>query len=111
MKNALFKIPKKKLAQFCQRWKVSELALFGSALREDFDSHSDVDILITFDENADWGLWEHIQMRQELETLWRRPVDLVSKRALMRSDNWLLRQEILSNVSTIYKSLEDSYAP
>lgn len=89
------------LEAFCQRWNVRELALFGSALREDFASHSDVDVLITFDDDVQWSLLDHATMQQELTTLLGRPVDLVSRRGLERSRNWLRREEILRTARTL----------
>lgn len=74
---------------FCQKWQVTELALFGSVLREDFRSDSDIDILITFSPTAKRGLTETLQMRDELQAIFNRKVDLIVKEALKRSDNWL----------------------
>ncbi|BCU10169.1 hypothetical protein MAN88_07330 [Microcystis aeruginosa] len=54
---------------FCQKWQVTELALFGSVLREDFRSDSDIDILITFSPTAKRGLTETLQMRDELQAI------------------------------------------
>lgn len=90
------------LAQFCQRWKVAELALFGSVLRDDFGPDSDVDLLVTFAPDADWSLLDHIRMQQELAELLGRSVDLVSKRAIEHSANPLRRREILSNARSVY---------
>ena len=90
------------IAEFCQRWKIRELALFGSALRDDFRPDSDLDFLVSFAADADWGLLDHIQMEQELQMLLQRDVDLVSRRALERSQNWLRRQEILSTARTLF---------
>jgi len=42
------KVPKVKIAEFCKRWNISELAIFGSALRADFRPESDVDVLVSF---------------------------------------------------------------
>ena len=91
-----------KIADFCRRWKISELALFGSALRDDFRRDSDLDILVTFAPSADWGLLDHVQMQLELEKLFDRSVDLISKRALERSTNWLRREEILKTAQILY---------
>lgn len=90
-------IPISEIAKFCQRWKIRELALFGSALRDDFSPDSDLDILIDFDRDADWGLLEHVQMQQELQCLLHRSVDLITKRALLHSPNWLRRREIVGH--------------
>jgi predicted nucleotidyltransferase len=95
-----------KIAKFCQRWKIRELALFGSALRDDFGPDSDLDILVTFDADAEWGLFDHIKMQQELQALLQRNVDLISKRALARSQNWLRRQEILNTAQVLFSEQE-----
>ncbi len=90
------------LSRFCQRWKIRELALFGSVLREDFRPDSDVDVLVTFDMDADWSLLDHVQIQKDLEALLGREVDLVSRRGIERSANWIRRQAILDTAKTIY---------
>ena len=99
---ATLRVNVEEIAGFCRRWKVSELALFGSALRDDFGPDSDLDLLVTFSPDADWSLLDHIRMQQELADLLGRPVDLVSRRAIERSANPLRRREILSNTRNIY---------
>jgi len=98
------------IIRFCQRWKIRELALFGSALRDDFGPDSDLDLLVSFAEDADWGLLDHAQMQQELQALLRRNVDLISRRALERSPNWLRRQEILSTAQILLSEREALHA-
>ena len=95
-------LPEDKIAEFCDRWMVRELALFGSVLRDDFHSDSDIDFLIAFLPEADWGLLDHVSMQQELMVMFERDVDLVSKRAIERSENWIRRQEILGTAQVIY---------
>jgi uncharacterized protein len=94
------------LAEFCQRWSIHQLAMFGSALRSDFRPDSDIDIMITFAPDADWSLLDHVQMRLELQQLFERKVDLISRRALELSPNWLLRDEILKTAQILFKSSE-----
>lgn len=94
-------LPTDAILQFCRRWKISELALFGSVLRSDFRPDSDVDVLVTFTDDADWGLLDRVQMQQEFATLLHRPVDLISKRALKRSANWMRREAILRTAQVI----------
>jgi uncharacterized protein len=101
MKTAIH-LPQDQIADFCSHWQVAELFLFGSILRENFHPHSDIDVLIAFTPEADWGLLEHVQMQQELQSILGREVDLVSKRAIERSSNWIRRQEILSTAQPIY---------
>jgi predicted nucleotidyltransferase len=95
-------LPEDKLVEFCQRWKVSELALFGSVLREDFRSDSDIDILVTFAPDAKRGLLVLVKMKYELEDLLGREIDLVSKRAIETSHNWIRRNEILETAQVMY---------
>ncbi len=95
-------ITRHQLADFCQRWMVSELALFGSALRDDFRPESDVDILVSFAPGAEWSLLDHLRMQEELSELLGRKVDLVSKRAIERSGNWVRRSAILQSAQVLY---------
>lgn len=95
-----------KIAEFCKRWKIAELALFGSALNERFRSDSDIDILVSFASDADWGLLDHVQIQQELENILHRKVDLVSKRGIEQSRNRLRKKEILGTAETIFSCKE-----
>jgi len=88
-----------KMAEFCNRWKVIELALFGSVLREDFRPDSDIDVLVTFADDAHWSLYDWVDMIEELKTILGREVDLLSKKGLR---NPFRRQEILSTREVIY---------
>lgn len=92
-------IDRDRIADFCRRWKVTEFALFGSAIRDDFRPDSDVDVLVTFEADAPWSLWDLSRMRAELERIFDREVDLVEKKALR---NPFRRQAILSNQRVIY---------
>ena len=97
-------LSQRKISDFCQRWRITEFALFGSVLRDDFDAESDLDILVAFAPDADWSLLDHIQMEQELEALLGRKVDLLSRRSVERSHNWLRRREILETAEVVYAS-------
>ena len=102
MNKTKFTIPKAKLAEFCRRWNISELALFGSALCEDFRPDSDVDILVSFAPQARVTLFDMAQMQAELKEIFKRDVDLVSKRGLERSRNYLRRKQILGSAQVIH---------
>ncbi len=106
MKNLAEIFPTAEISKFCQRWKIQELAVFGSALRADFDSESDIDLIVAFDDDADWSLLDHIRMQQELQALLQRDVDLVTKRAVEKSQNWVRRKEILSTAFVIFSENE-----
>jgi len=95
-------IPKRKLAAFCRRWKVSELALFGSVLRSDFSATSDIDLLVSFSPKARISLFDLVHMQNELKELFGREVDLVERRAIEKSQNYIRRKSILENTKVIY---------
>jgi len=95
-------IPREKIAEFCRKWKIEELSLFGSAMREDFRPDSDVDVLVRFFPEARWGLFDLMSMEEELKAIFGREVDLVERSAVERSRNYLRRKAILSNLEAIY---------
>ena len=90
------------IAAFCGRWDIRELAVFGSVLRDDFGPHSDVDVLVGFNESAEWSLLDHARMQQELSELIGRPVDLLTRGAVESSPNWIRREAILSTAEVIH---------
>ena len=90
------------IAALCRRWKVRELALFGSAARGEAGPASDVDLLVTFAPDAEWGLLDHVRMQRELASLLGREVDLVSRRALERGENPLRSRAILASAEPLY---------
>jgi uncharacterized protein len=91
-----------RIAEFCRKWKITELALFGSVLRDDFRPDSDVDVLVTFSAEAHWSLWDSTAMEEELASVLGRKVDLVSKRAVEGSRNWIRRRAILGSAEVLY---------
>ena len=99
----------KKLKEFCSRWKIQELSFFGSALRADFDAESDIDVMVDFRQDADWGLLDHVQMQQELEAILGRKVDLITKRALRYSSNEALKEKISSTAEIVLREDEIPY--
>lgn len=100
--RAKIRIPRKRLREFCLRWKVSELSLFGSVLREDFRPGSDIDVLVSFNKRAKIGLFDLVRMENELKDIFGREVDLVERHAIERSENYIRRKNILSNTKVIY---------
>jgi uncharacterized protein len=90
------------VAAFCRRWKIAEFALFGSVLRDDFRPDSDVDVLVTFATDASWRFYDLVSMKEELEAMFGRPVDLVEKRLVEHSENYIRRKHILNHRKTIY---------
>ncbi|MGQ9851399.1 MAG: nucleotidyltransferase family protein [Aggregatilineaceae bacterium] len=100
--SILIAIPHDALRAFCQRWKISELALFGSAVRDDFRPDSDIDMLVRFAPDARWTLLDFVQMRDELSEIFGRKVDLITRRAVETSQNPLRRKAILESARVIY---------
>jgi len=92
-------IPHDEIKNFCRQRRITELALFGSVLREDFRPDSDIDVLVTFAPDARYSLFDLAYIREELATILKREVDLVEKAALR---NPFRRQHILKNSKVIY---------
>jgi predicted nucleotidyltransferase len=92
-------VPHQQLPDFCQRWRVTELSFFGSVMRDDFRPDSDVDVLVTFDSNADWSLFDLVTMQDELAGLLNRRVNLLEEVALR---NPYRRATILQSKHVLY---------
>jgi uncharacterized protein len=89
-------LPTDKIAEICRKYQVRELAVFGSAARQDLREGSDVDLLVEFEPEASVGLFEFAGMEEELTTALGRKVDLVSKRGLKpRVRPYVLRDAIV----------------
>ena len=97
-----------RLANFCQQNHILELSLFGSILRDDFREDSDIDILVVFDRDAKphLSLMDLVGIQYQLEALFDRKVDLIEKRSVINSHNWIRRNNILNTAQIIYKSDE-----
>lgn len=95
-------IQKEDIASFCRRYRIKELALFGSVLRDDFRPDSDVDVLVDFEPGTDRD-YERLQsMKEELERLFGRSVDLVERQRIESSENYIRRKHILTHLETVY---------
>jgi uncharacterized protein len=102
MGKVYIEIPKEKIAEFCQKWKIREFALFGSVLRDDFRTDSDVDVLVMLDESARHTLFDLVHMEEELKEIFGRDVDLVSRRGIETSRNYIRRRAILDSAEAVY---------
>lgn len=100
--NADLSRAKDMIADFCRRWKITEFAVFGSILRDDFHNDSDIDVLVTFSPDASWSLFDHVDMQDELSEILGRKVDLLSRRGIEKSRNYIRREAILSSARVIY---------
>jgi predicted nucleotidyltransferase len=91
-------VPKEELREFCRRYQVRPLALFGSVLRQNFRKESDVDILVSFEPNAHIGFLTLARMQRELSELFKRPVDLVPMDGLKP----VIRDSVLADIEEVY---------
>jgi predicted nucleotidyltransferase len=97
MPNIAIEYDRETLREFCRRWRVTEFALFGSAVRDDFGPESDVDVLVTLAPDAPWTLSKWLEMQRELESLFQRRVDLIERDAVEHSENRFRKRAILSS--------------
>ena len=102
--NTHIDIPRAEIAAFCERWQLTELALFGSVLRDDFGPESDVDVLVRFDPQARHTLLDLARMQDELSSTLGREVDLIERAGVERSPNYIRRKAILQSAETIYEA-------
>ena len=87
------------LADVCRRWRMNELAVFGSVARGTSRPDSDVDLLVSFQAGAPWSTLDLVDLREELVGLFGRRVDLVEESALR---NPYRRESILRDKSVLY---------
>lgn len=102
MKLKTIDLPIEQIQQFCDRWQIIEFALFGSVLRDDFRPDSDIDVMVQFDADAHPTFFDLSNMEDELKTIFQREVDLVTRKGIESSRNYLRRQAILSSAQVIY---------
>ncbi|MEE9910392.1 MAG: nucleotidyltransferase family protein [Deltaproteobacteria bacterium] len=91
-------IPMESIKAFCAKWKVAEFSLFGSVLRDDFQLDSDIDVLLSFKDNSAWSLYDFVDMKDELKSIFGREVDLIEKEAIRnpyRRCSMLAEHEVL----------------
>ena len=102
MKFSVIDLPIDVIKPFCQKWQITEFSLFGSVLRDDFRPDSDLDVLVSFFPHAPWTILDLVTMQQELQQIVNRDVDLIEKRVIEKSQNWIRRNEILDTAQVLY---------
>ncbi len=85
--------------QLCERWQIERLSLFGSVLRDDFGTDSDIDVLVNLRDDAAWSLWDWIEMNEEMQQLFGREVDVFDESGLT---NPFRRQRILDTREIVH---------
>src|SRR5665647_835777 len=87
-------IPLDKIEAFCCRWKIKKFALFGSVLRSDFRPDSNIDVLVSFAPDGGITFDNRVEMLDELAEIFGRQVDLIDRRAVELSENYIRRRHI-----------------
>ena len=100
--RAQIDLPKEEIAKFCEKWQICNFAFFGSVLRDDFRPDSDIDVLVTFEEDAKHTLFDLVHIQDELKQMFGRDVDIVSRRGIESSRNHIRRAAILNSAEVIY---------
>jgi uncharacterized protein len=98
------RLAKENIGDFCKKWGVRELSLFGSVLRNDHRPDSDIDILVDFKPGVERSLLDLVSMTDELKAIFGREVDLVTRNAVENSENYIRRKAILSSLEVVYAS-------
>jgi hypothetical protein len=95
-------MPKDKIAAFCRRNHIRSFAFFGSVLRGDFGPESDVDVVVEFEPGQEPGLMELVGMQNELSEILGRKTDVVERKAVEKSENYIRRRHVLQSLETVY---------
>ena len=90
------------LGSLCHKWRIRRISLFGSALKGDLRLDSDIDLLVEFESGEQWSLMDLVRAQEEFTQLFGRRVDLVEKKNVERSSNWIRRNSILNSAEVIY---------
>lgn len=100
--NALIRSRKKEIGEFCKEWNIKELQVFGSVTTKNFHPDSDIDIIVDFPAGSHHTLIELAQMEAELETIFGRRIDLLTRQAVEKSRNTIRKESILSSMEKVY---------
>lgn len=99
MKTRKIDIPVDEISALCKQWHIAKLSLFGSILRDDFTSASDIDVLVEFEPGFTPGFLKLYQIQEELSVLFdNRPIDLVTPKFL----NQRIRDHVLATAEVCY---------
>src|ERR1700681_619359 len=90
------------LAAFCQRWHIAKLEVFGSIVREDFRTESDVAFLVSFEPGGGPEGFGWFQIKDELAKLIGRRVDVLDRRLVEQSRNLYRRHHILNEATPVH---------
>ena len=102
MTRAQIDLPKEEIVKFYKKWNIQEFSFFCSVLRDDFRSDSDIDVLVSFEDDEKHTLFDLVHMQDELKEIFGREVDIVSRRGIESSRNYIRRDAILNSAEAIY---------
>lgn len=91
-----------KIADFCRRNNIRELALFGSVLREDFGPESDVDVLVEFERGKEPDLMDIVRIQSDLSEILGHSIDMVERESVVKSKNYIRKRHILQSLEAVY---------
>ena len=92
-------VPREVIARFCEKWRIAEFALFGSAARGELRPDSDIDVMVTFAPDAHWSLYDFVDMHDELRDIFHRDVDIVERGSIR---NPFRRRSIMRDLTVVY---------
>ena len=95
-------VDRSRLTALCRRWNIVELSVFGSAVRDDFNPDSDIDVLIKFAPGYGMNFDNRADLTDEITAFFERKADVVDFNGLLKSDNYIRRNHILKNLVTVY---------
>jgi len=102
MRIGALEVNEEAFRQVCRKWKISRLEIFGSARTGQLRPNSDIDLLVDFEPNEDWSLMDLARAEEDFSSLFGRRADLVVRRSLEKSANWIRREAILSSTEMVY---------
>ena len=97
------------IREFCSKWRINELCVFGSILTDNFRENSDVDFLADFGKDPDWDLCDHMDMEDELSVIVGREVDLITRYSVESSANRFRKEEILSTAEPVCATRQSTH--
>lgn len=102
MRIGTVQVSGEELGALCRKWRIKRLAIFGSALSGHLQPDSDIDLLVDFEPGERWSLMDLVRAEEEFAVLFGRHLELVDRRSLQRSSNWIRREAILGTAKVIY---------
>ena len=100
--HALIQDHGKQIEAFCKAWNIKELLVFGSITTDHFRPDSDIDIVVDFLPGTHRTLIQLARMEEDLEKIFGRRIDLIPKKAVEESRNFIRKKSILASMVRIY---------